>query len=368
MAFDSAIDLVNVLRTNPAKGRRELERLCGSCLRRLVAIVKRKYALPDDASHDTDRLVLHITRWLEMYLISQPESVLAAIAPTAEVASTVGAVKTGWEDRFVAFVQSSVFRYYLYGPAVLIREREATWKSLSSESAPLADETHSVTMGAITLDTQWLRLPMDFVSGDISEQLHCNKVLCVLLGDATGHGWLAYPIAQGVSCLWKSLVRSGCPTSPAEVFAQLDSLLSEHLPDGMYIEGVLCRFGENELVSVVAAGACRILTRRAVSGAVSLQTLGDLYLGMGIAQREETQFPLARDDEVALASDGLYEYEYNNGMLVDTFLEQLSHLRASKTLHEALTEVVQKAVRTRPQQDDISVITIRRRSSPDTTP
>jgi serine phosphatase RsbU (regulator of sigma subunit) len=137
------------------------------------------------------------------------------------------------------------------------------------------------------------------------------------------------------------------------------------LPDAVFVEAALGRFTAAGEASVAGAGFCRVIFRHAAHERVQLCRVGGHLLGCFWGNdHDEVSWSLVPDDELTMASDGLYDQPDMDGReLEHHILEYLAQRLASgRTMHNALVEVVQKVLGTQPGRDDISVLSVLRGS------
>jgi serine phosphatase RsbU (regulator of sigma subunit) len=208
-------------------------------------------------------------------------------------------------------------------------------------------------------------MPLEESSGDVADMMELNGALWVLLGDATGHGLLAHAVIDGVRHLWKVLLaQSHEGIDPLELFQKVDQRLQDCLPVGMFVEAILIRFSSDPYFTAAVAGYARLVLRRAGSSSVEICRLGSSYLGpVGEAPEEQMNFDFQPGDEVALATDGLFDHPYPDGTLIDGLQETLSGAISHVSLYQALVNSLEEAGRLCKQEDDVTLITIRKMST-----
>jgi serine phosphatase RsbU (regulator of sigma subunit) len=188
--------------------------------------------------------------------------------------------------------------------------------------------------------------------------------LWVFVADVTGHGYLAYILADGLGYLWRTNAIAGRRTAasePRDVLDVLDMELAPVLPDEVFVEAVLLgRFPAPGDAQLAGAGMCRVLLRRSGSDPIEVHPLGGTYLGLGLGQRDQIDLALSSGDEMALASDGLYEQLDAEGRQIGPSLPgRIGELVAlGRTLHDAVLEVVEHVLRECCQRDDITIVTV----------
>jgi serine phosphatase RsbU (regulator of sigma subunit) len=184
--------------------------------------------------------------------------------------------------------------------------------------------------------------------------------------DVTAHGYASYITACGVSSLWEAqqiaeLRVSG--RSPREVLAGMSQELEPVLPDEVFVEASLGRFTAAGEALVAGVGVCRVIFRRAGQGHVSLQLIGGHLLGSFWGNdHEQASWGLLADDELTIASDGLYEQpDWDGRQLVNRLVEEISRrLAPGRSVHNAVLELLIEVVKDQPGRDDITVVSVLR--------
>jgi serine phosphatase RsbU (regulator of sigma subunit) len=211
-------------------------------------------------------------------------------------------------------------------------------------------------------------LPCEQVGGDWLGVDHSSgEDLWTLVIDVTAHGYASYITAQGVSHLWQArpiveLRASG--RTPQEVLSAMSQELEPVLPDEVFVEAALGRFTSAGEVSVAGAGFCRVVVRRAGQKCVYLQRIGGHLLGCFWGNDHEQEgWSLLADDELTIASDGLYEQPDEAGhKLEDSIIEHIARrLAVGGITHNAVLETLRDVVGDRTRQDDITVLSVIRR-------
>jgi hypothetical protein len=348
MRFSSPIEFVAALRSRSCDAREELNHRLHRSIRDLVGIVQRRFAVQDDL----ERLTGHVLRWVELYLVSRPESELK------EIGRESGAGDSEAERRFVAYILAAAFRHFLYGPSVLLRERKQSLLPERRAKEQSSDAQFAFALSEVGLSASCLRMPLDGVSGDIADWASANGNLWIIIGDATGHGWLAYAVIDGVVCLWRALLRESPSISPRELCRKLDEHLYACLPDAMFVEATICGFNTKGVVRASPAGVCRLIFLRDAISTVEVAQLGGGYLGMQLGEYSEEVFQLGTGDQLTMASDGLYEQPRGNKQLIADLNGELAARCASESLHEAVSGLLEETLATNAQADDITVVSV----------
>ncbi len=217
-------------------------------------------------------------------------------------------------------------------------------------------------------DMQGFFQPAAQTGGDTYDLALLEQGLLVVLADATGHGIApALSVTQMHAMLRMGFRMGG---SLETVFRQTNDQLAHTLPDGRFVTafvGLLdpashrLRFlsgGQGPILHHQAAsGAC--IAYRATSfpmGAMPLHTL-----------RPAVELTLAPGDWLVLLSDGIYEYADAEGAQFGRErVEALVHEHAqgsAAALSQHLMEAVRAHARGAAQEDDITVVLVKRTGS-----
>jgi serine phosphatase RsbU (regulator of sigma subunit) len=152
----------------------------------------------------------------------------------------------------------------------------------------------------------------------------------------------------------------GCP--PHDLLDALSDVLERVLPDGVFVEATLARFTPVGQAAFSGAGFCRVTLRRSGDDRLDIRRIGGPYLGLGSAGRDLLEWVIRVDDEVMLASDGLFEQADGDSLRcpLEASLARraAAHLAAGRTLHDAILAVLEGALQGCRQHDDITVLTI----------
>jgi|GEM_PF-2831190 len=212
--------------------------------------------------------------------------------------------------------------------------------------------------------------PLDEVSGDwCAGDVTQDGALWLLIADVTGHGWPAHVLTSGLPHLWNlDAVRQWRERgeSPASVLEYLSQeLRSTPLPDGLFVDATLARFDADGDVVIAAAGECRSLWHQPHEQRVEFQRFGSSYLGVDFAHDPpaERRWPLRPADEWLLSSDGLFDQPHHTGRLGETLAKMKSLPQPHRSLCAAVAELLDRALATRPQHDDITKVVVRLCSS-----
>jgi serine phosphatase RsbU (regulator of sigma subunit) len=206
------------------------------------------------------------------------------------------------------------------------------------------------------------------VSGDwLGVDHSTGEDLWTLVIDVTAHGFPSYVTAKGVSELWRSpriVEMRESRRSPHEVLGVMSQELVPRLPDEVFVEAALGRFTAAGEAHVAGAGICRVILRRAGQQHMDLRRIGGHLLGSFWGNDHDQQsWSLLTNDELTIASDGLFEQPDERGCELEKSIIQRiqGRLAPGRNLHNALVEVLGEIVGDVPRGDDISVISVLRR-------
>lgn len=184
--------------------------------------------------------------------------------------------------------------------------------------------------------------------------------LWILLADITGHGYHAYLLASALPGVWQRCWET-TPSAPAELLAKMHDLLEDCLPEGIYVECTLVCLRSDGHVVVSPAGGSRLLVGRGPHEKPMLLKLRGGWLGLIRPSLAEQQtWTLPEDGELLLATDGLFDQlqEYSPADLS----ESLGRSDNGEDLFERVNALLQQALKQTTQQDDITMVRVRRRA------
>jgi hypothetical protein len=324
-------DLVRCLHQGDKDVQDQLRQLCLGPTERLVNRVMAHYRPDVDRKVVIDR-TLH---WIEMYLRSHSLAFFDGM------------------DRqdFLALIVASAYK--MLTPPELDGRREPVSESSEPLRCPNGYQVWKFCLPCERVGGDWLGI--DPASGEN---------LWTIVVDVTAHGYASYITANGLSLLWEApriieLRSSG--RSPQEVLIVMSQELEKVLPDETFVEAALGRFTADGDASVAGAGFCRVVFRRAGEGLVCLQRIGGHLLGCFWGNdHEQKDWRLMTNDELTIASDGLYEQPDEDGhRLEDRIVEYIERrLAPGRTTHNAVLELLTDIIGNRPRLDDISVLSV----------
>ncbi len=262
--------------------------------------------------------------------------------------------------------------YYEVGETLVqeIRERELVEQELelarSIQQASLSKEVPTLEGWQIAPFYQ----PAREVGGDFYDffKLDDDRV-GVVVGDATGKGVPAALVVSATSSMLRAVARVLGSSSPGEILSQVNETLFARIPSNMF---VTCFYAildpKSATLSYANAGHDLPYLRRSDGDVEELRARGmplGLMPGMGY---EEGEISLAEGNCVLFYSDGLVEAHNPKGeMFGFPRLRELvaKHADEENSLEETLLEELYTFVGEGwEQEDDITLLTLRRSASP----
>jgi hypothetical protein len=332
-------ELVTALRAGDGQARGVLEAWCGEPITRLVMAVADRHGL---ASGPAEMLTRRGLRWLEMYLRARDTSLYEGLG----------------RQTFVISLLLATYRWL----DPLDPNRCEPLSLSPSEPHFDAYEVRSYTR------------PLDWVGGDWwDHDVVPGKVLWVIIGDVTGHGYPAFLLAAGLPHLWRAKAMAELRVTIQEPRALLGAVgreLEAVLPDDLFVEAVLGRFAASGDAVLAAAGGCRPILRRSQADLPEFYSLSGCLLGLEIGDRDQRSWSLEDGDELLLATDGLFDQPSHDQERLGKQLAELcrQQLTSRPDLHGAVLEVLGRVLEENAQHDDITVITLRRHGVPSSAP
>ncbi len=332
--YSTTRDLVEALQNSAPGARAQLWQTVREPVAKLIDGLIAKHQL----GHGRERMVLHALHSVETYLRTRPVGEFAGMTLAA----------------FRANVLLHVAKL-LYNPG-----GGQPGKVAGPSRLP---ETASFGSDAVSLPFE--RIGSFWYGGDWFTGRHTpDGALWVILADITGHGYYAYLLAGALPGVWQACWQHHAhDAEPAALLASMHDLLEECLPDGIFVECTLARFGQDGGVTVAPAGGTRLLLRRGGMGRVELQKLRGSWLGLQRpSPRDQRAWRLDAGDEMLLGTDGVFDHLGDlNGGNVAAALDEMSHSAESRPLLDQVHERVRRALHLGPQKDDITMVLLRRR-------
>lgn len=327
--------LVEALHERGDEARQQLWQVLGHAAGQLVGECIARHGL----SHNPQRLTDYALHSVETYLRTRPQGEFEGLSWTAFVGSCL------------IYLAKLTFR-----PSVVPSER--IW------------EPDALPEGA-GYQTQAIFLPFEKigdvrVGGDWCGGTRARDgSLWVIIADVTGHGYCAYLLANSMPYVWGACWDAApshcCP--PNVLLEGLHRQLEGCLPEGLYVEGTLVRMNPNGEVAIAPAGGTRLLLRRRGERSVAWHRLSGSWLGLAPPQAEDQRtWILDTEDEIVLGTDGLFDQIATIVPSGDPLVDLIANRGPSSTLFVLVHHLLQEGLRTHPQVDDITMVTLRRRT------
>jgi phosphoserine phosphatase RsbU/P len=208
-------------------------------------------------------------------------------------------------------------------------------------------------------------MPAAQTGGDTYDLMLLPQGLLVVLGDATGHGIAPALSVLQMHAMLRTAMRLGATLEAA--FTQVNDQLSEVLPDSHFVTafiGLVDVHGHQ--LRFLSGGQGPILHFKAALGRCDSYRATSFPMGaMPIVRlRAAVEVDLAPGDWLVVLSDGVFEYEDPDGVpLGMAAVEQLlaqAHGESPATVSARLLGLVQAFARGAPQQDDITMVLVKR--------
>ena len=214
--------------------------------------------------------------------------------------------------------------------------------------------------------------PADLTGGDTFDLAVLGQDLLVVLGDATGHGIAPALHVTQMHAMLRMAFRLGATLETA--FTQVNNQLAESLPDDRFITAFIglldpgahrMRFhsgGQAPILHFKAASAtcARYHPTSFPLAAMPLSTL-----------RPAITLEMAPGDILVLLSDGIYEYcDANSEEFGDQRVAEViaaHHQRPAAELSEKLLDAVRAFANGAPQEDDITMVLVKRVAAAETS-
>ncbi len=207
--------------------------------------------------------------------------------------------------------------------------------------------------------------PTDHTGGDLYDLVVLNGRLFMLLGDATGHGFGPALSATQMQAMLRVSFRHGSDLDHA--YMHVNNQLAEDLPDDRFITAFMGFLDPaTHVINYHSGGQGPILHFRAADETCEWYQPTTSPVGiMEIDSRQESaNLKLEPGDILALISDGVYEYSNTEGeqfgedRVAGVFKDH--HRLPMAELTEQLIQAVRKFAKTAPQEDDITLVLVRR--------
>lgn len=210
--------------------------------------------------------------------------------------------------------------------------------------------------------------PADSTGGDTFDLTQLDRGLLVVLGDATGHGIAPAISITQMQAMLRIAFRLGADLETT--FRHVNNQLAETLPDDRFITafvGVLDPV--HHRLDFHSGGQGPILLYRAAGASweeLATTSFPLAAMPMPVARAAST-VPLAPGDILVLLSDGIYEYrnaagEYFGEARVRDLIQR-NHAICTGDLAELLLDAVRGFAAGAPQEDDITLVLLKRDAS-----
>jgi phosphoserine phosphatase len=207
--------------------------------------------------------------------------------------------------------------------------------------------------------------PALLTGGDTFDLAPVEGGLLVVLGDATGHGIAPALTVTQMHAMLRMAFRLGAGLETA--FAQVNDLLAETLAEDRFVTAFIGVLDPRvHVLRYVSAGQGPILHFHADRGTCSRHKPTSFPLGALALVRppRAVDMILAPGDALVLLSDGIYETGNGSGeQFGEDRVEQVvaaHHGRGMAALSAALLDAVQAFADGAAQEDDITVVLVRR--------
>ena len=207
--------------------------------------------------------------------------------------------------------------------------------------------------------------PANLTGGDTFDLAHIGQGLLVMLGDATGHGMAPALHVTQMHAMLRMAFRMGADLDTA--FMQVNNQLAETLPDDRFITAFIGILDpQSHRLRFHSAGQAPILYFAA--GSASCSWHDPTCFPLAAMPLSRTRAPVLLDmlpgDILVLLSDGIYEYHDGNHQAfgeqrVAALVAEHSD-RPVAELARLLLEAVQRHAGGAAQQDDITVVLVKR--------
>jgi phosphoserine phosphatase len=208
-------------------------------------------------------------------------------------------------------------------------------------------------------------LPASLTGGDTYDLALIEQGLLVVLGDATGHGIAPALSVTQMHAMLRMAFRLGADLETA--FRQVNDQLAQTLPSGRFVTAFIGLLdAAAHRLRFVSGGQGPILHFRAARGECVPYKATSFPMGaMPLSSlRPAVEVDLAPGDILVLLTDGIYEYEDSDGaqfgvQRVEQVLRAHQH-ESTAALAGHLLQAVQAFARGAPQDDDVTMVLVKR--------
>jgi sigma-B regulation protein RsbU (phosphoserine phosphatase) len=211
-------------------------------------------------------------------------------------------------------------------------------------------------------------LPASLTGGDTYDLVPIDQGLLIVLGDATGHGVAPALSVTQMHAMLRMALRLGVDLETA--FTQVNDQLADTLPDGHFVTAFIGLLDPaTHRLRFLSGGQGPILHFQAGNGDCGTYRATSFPMGaMPVSNlRPAVELTVEPGDILALLTDGVYEYEDPGG-------EQFGQERVERVLREhqgrpaselsaLILERVRAFARGSPQEDDITIVLVKREAA-----
>jgi len=215
-------------------------------------------------------------------------------------------------------------------------------------------------------DVFGLSRPASLTGGDTFDLAVLDQGLLTVLGDATGHGIAPALSVTQMHAMLRMAFRLGADLETA--FLQVNNQLAATIADDRFITAFIGLLDvSTHRLRFHSGGQAPILLYRAATGTCERHNPTSFPLAAMplLSLRPAVSLDLAPGDVLALLSDGIYEYcDRQNEAFGDSRVEailQLHHDKSMAELSSALLSGVEAFAHGAPQEDDITIVLVKRR-------
>ena len=231
------------------------------------------------------------------------------------------------------------------------------------------------TVQLSSLPAQWPQLPgydmhavfmpAEQTGGDTYDLALTHKGLLVVLGDASGHGIAPALQVVQMHAMLRMALRLGADLAAA--FREVNDQLTRTLPDGHFITAFIGILDPStHRLQFISGGQGPVLLRRFATGECVAHKATSVPMGAMpmAATKAPVEIDLEPGDMLLLLSDGIFEYAAASG-------EQFGRHRLQEVLRanagagaaqlcDAILAAVREFARGAPQEDDVTMVVVRR--------
>jgi hypothetical protein len=324
--------LVEALHAREPGAREQLWEWLREPVRRLLDQLRERHDLP----HHLDRLTRHALHAVETGLRTRPPTDFRGLSVPA----------------------------FLSGQLLQVA-RQAVVPAGEPDAAHLAPEplpeTKAYACETVFLPSERIgsfRFGGDWYGGRLAE----DGTLWLIVADITGHGYAAYLLANALPAVWrKCWADAPHHREPGELLAAMHDLLSDCLPEDVYVECTLLRLDPGGRATVAPAGGSRLLLWQERRPPALLKLRG-LWLGLERPTTEDQHTCVLRaGDELLVGTDGVFDQLLEHAGPDADLARLVADDLHRGSLLEAVREALRRALAGGPQKDDITLVTVRRR-------